>query len=130
MDVAIGAVTGSAVSQQKAKGTAAERATVEWLRQHGWLEAERRALSGSADRGDVAGVHPDWVGEVKNHRSHDLGGWIKELAAEKRNAGAAHGALIVKKRGTTNPGDWYVVTTLEDYARLMTRAGMGGGPHS
>lgn len=44
------------MSKSKAKGTAAESAVVKYLREQGWPSAERRALNGASDRGDIAGV--------------------------------------------------------------------------
>jgi len=59
------------VSKSKQKGTAAETAVVRYLRslnfQHAgpaFPNAERRALSGGKDMGDIAGI-PDTVIEVK-----------------------------------------------------------------
>jgi Holliday junction resolvase len=43
------------VSKSKDKGTAAEREVVRYL-QTWWPAAERRALSGNKDKGDVAGI--------------------------------------------------------------------------
>ena len=40
----------------KAKGREAENAVVEFLRARGYRGAERRRLSGDADKGDIAGI--------------------------------------------------------------------------
>lgn len=112
------------MSRERAKGTAAETAVVRWLAAHGFPHAERRALHGTNDKGDITGCGP-LVFEVKNHKAHDLAGWMKELAAEVHNADADLGAVIAKRRGTTNPGDWYAILTLEDLAALLVEAGYG-----
>lgn len=110
------------MSKQRAKGTAAETAVVRYLREHGFPHAERRALHGTADKGDITGCGPI-VFEVKNHKTLDLAGWLKELDDEMNNAGVAHGAVIAKKRGTTDPGDWYAVMPVRLLVQLLRDAG-------
>lgn len=110
------------MSKSKRKGTAAESAVVAWLRDHGWPSAERRALSGSNDRGDIAGV-AGIVLEVKACREMDLAGWCKEAEAERTNDGADHGIVIAKKRGTTDVGQWYAILPVEQMAALLDAAG-------
>lgn len=106
----------------KTKGTAAETAVVGYLRQRGWIHAERRALQGNLDKGDIAGV----VGvclEVKACKQIDLAGWLKEALLEQANAQASVGAVIAKKRGTTNPADWYALMTVRQLCDLLAAAG-------
>jgi hypothetical protein len=110
------------VSAARRKGTAAESAVVGWLREHGWPFAERRALAGAKDRGDIAGL-PGVVLEVKNAKQMQLGAWLAEMLVEVENDGADLGWLVVKKRGTTNPADWYWVTTGRFAAQLMKESG-------
>jgi len=110
------------MSKAKAKGTAAETAVVKYLREHGFPYAERRALHGTADKGDITGCGPI-VFEVKNHAKMDLAGWIKELEAEMVNAKADTGAVIAKKRGTTNPGEWYAILPTRVLIGLLVEAG-------
>ena len=52
------------MSRSKDIGTRAEAAVVRYLCANGWANAERRALRGSADWGDVTGT-PGLVWEVK-----------------------------------------------------------------
>lgn len=95
------------MSKNKAKGTTAETAVVNWLRTTlNNPHIERRALQGNRDTGDITGL-PGIVIEVKNHAKHDLPGWLAELQTEVDNAKATLGLLVIKKRGTTNPGKWY-----------------------
>ena len=110
------------MSKAKAKGTAAETAVVKYLREHGFPYAERRALHGTADKGDITGCGPI-VFEVKNHAKMDLAGWIKELEAEMVNAKVDTGAVIAKKRGTTNPGEWYAILPTRVLIGLLVEAG-------
>lgn len=79
----------------KQKGTAAEREVVNYLRQW-WPAAERRALSGNKDKGDVAGI-PGVVIEVKAAVRQTLAAWQRETLAERRNADAELCMLVVKR---------------------------------
>ena len=105
----------------KAKGSAAERAVARWLAANGWPEAERRYDAGRADdRGDIRGV-PGVTLEVKNHQRLDLAGWVAELEREMGNSGDQLGAVIVKRRGTTDVGQWYAVLPVEVLARILPK---------
>ena len=110
------------MSKQRAKGTAAETAVVRYLQQNGFPHAERRALHGTADKGDITGCGPV-VFEVKNHKTLDLAGWIKELEAEMVNAKVDTGAVVAKKRGTTDPGEWYAILPFRILVGLLIEAG-------
>jgi hypothetical protein len=82
-------------TKSKAKGTAAEREVVRYL-QNWWPAAERRALSGNKDKGDVAGI-PGVVVEVKAAAKQQMASWYRETWAEMENAGAVHCLLVVKR---------------------------------
>jgi hypothetical protein len=110
------------MSKQRAKGTAAETAVVRYLRDHGFPHAERRALHGTADKGDITGCGPV-VFEVKNHKQLSLAEWVKELEAEMVNAGVDVGAVIAKKRGTTDPAEWYAILPTRILVSLLIEAG-------
>lgn len=109
-------------NRSKARGTAAETAVVAYLQRRGWPHAERRALAGNLDRGDVAGV-AGVVLEVKNCAKHDLAGWTAEAKVEQANAGATIGAVVAKKRGTTDPGEFYAVLPFRQLCDLLAAAG-------
>lgn len=106
------------MSASKRKGTAAESAVVAYLREQGWNHAERRALSGAADRGDIAGLVGVCI-EVKDHREIRLAEFIDEATAEGRNADADIAAAWIKRRGKGSPADWYVVMTGETFTDLL-----------
>lgn len=106
----------------KAKGTAAETAVVEYLKERGWTYVERRTLSGQNDRGDIAGI-PGVVIEVKNEKSLKLAEWIKEAEREKFNDSALVGVVWHKRVGKGNPGEWYVTMTGNQFASLLKEAG-------
>ena len=102
------------MSKAKAKGTAAETALVLWLRDNGYELAERRALTGKADRGDIAGI-PNVVIEVKSGAKLEIPAWLKETEIERINDGALAGYLVIKPKGVgaANIGQWWVVQTVE-----------------
>ena len=108
------------VSKQKAKGTVAERAVVDYLRANGFPDAERRALEGVNDRGDVAGL-PYTVLEVKNHAALDLAGWLNELMREIDNDNAEYGAVVAKRRGHAKPDQWYAIMPFEMLVKMLGR---------
>ena len=106
-------------NSNKAKGSAAERAVARWLAENGWPEAERRYDAGRHDdRGDIRGV-PDCTIEVKNHQRLDLAGWVAELEIEMANGDTTPGAVIIKRRCTTDVGRWYAVMPVEVLARML-----------
>lgn len=85
---------------------------------------ERRRLSGSRDRGDIAGVRTVLgervVIEVKDYGGRiEAGPWLNEAAVEAGNDDAAAGIVVAKRRGTTNPEDQIVLLTLRDLAVLL-----------
>ena len=105
------------VNPSKQKGTAFETAIVGYLREHGFPYAERRALHGNHDRGDVAGV-PGWVLELKAEKKIDLAGYVAEVEVERVNDGAQFGAAVVKRRGKPTR-DAYVVMDLASFCELI-----------
>ncbi len=111
-----------AVSKAKQKGTAAETAVVTWLKGEGWIYTERRALSGNLDKGDINMGAPVVI-EVKDHKTITLSEWMKELKVEMANAEVTMGAVIAKKRGTMDVGDWYAVMPARVFASLLKEAG-------
>lgn len=81
-------------TKAKAKGTKAETETVKYLRE-AFPATERRTLSGSKDKGDIAGV-PRTVGEVKAAVKVELRKWQLETLTEMGNAEALNCFLVVK----------------------------------
>lgn len=102
----------------KQRGTAWETAVVRWLNDHGFPYAERRTLAGTADKGDITGI-PGVVLECKNTKSISLAQFIDELEVEMSNARADLGAVVIKRRGTTNVADAYAVMPMRIFARLI-----------
>jgi hypothetical protein len=84
-------------NKPKAIGTRGETAIVNVLRAHGFGGAERRALAGSNDLGDIL-ICPGVIAEVKwgKHAKTaslvDVSRWLRETERERANAGAHLGA--------------------------------------
>jgi hypothetical protein len=110
------------MSKQRAKGTAAETAVVKYLQANGFPHAERRALHGINDKGDITGCGPV-VFEVKDHGTLKLSEWISELKEEMANAKADTGTVVAKKRGTLKVEDWYAVMPFSVFVALLKDAG-------
>lgn len=106
----------------KNRGTAWESAIVTYLIQEGWLNTERRALSGGQDKGDISGI-PGVMIEAKNAKALTLGTWIKEVITQTLNARAEIGVAWIKRRGHSSPGEAYVVMTGATFAYLLKCAG-------
>ncbi len=101
----------------KRKGTSFEVAVVDYLRANGFPFAERRALRGTNDAGDVAGV-VGWVIEAKNHRALDLGPWLTEAAKEAANDGVSRFAVVHKRRQHST-AEAFVTMPLRLFAELL-----------
>lgn len=108
----------------RGKGTAFETLIVRYLQSQGWVHAERRALHGSADKGDITGTGP-LVWECKNQKTLDISLWLKQTETERQNAKAEHGILVAKRRAYGDPADQYAIMRLEDLVKLLKEAGYG-----
>lgn len=115
------------MSRSKSKGTAWEGAIVRYLAVEGFPHVERRALAGTADRGDIAGI-PGVVIEAKNCKSITLAAWVDEAAIEQANDGAEFSAVWHHRRGRASPADGFVTMSGSTFTRLLRAAGFGGPP--
>jgi uncharacterized OB-fold protein len=115
------------MNRSKQRGTAWETSIVNYLKENGAPYAERRALNGNADRGDVAGI-PGVVLEAKAAARIDLAGWVTEAEQERVNDGAKVAAVWIKRRGKTSPGAGYVVLTGDALIHLLQAAGYLAAP--
>jgi hypothetical protein len=107
----------------KDKGRRAELAVGRYLNEQGWPHAEPTRRSGWADdRGDIDGL-PGVCLEVKADKHFRRDEWIAELAAEMGNARCQVGAVIVKRWGTTEVGDWYALLPVSVLVHLIRDAG-------
>jgi hypothetical protein len=110
------------MSASKRKGTAWESAIVQFLRENGAPHAERRALCGNKDRGDIAGI-PGVAIEAKSAARLELAGWVDEAEQERCNDGADVGLVWIKRRGRTSPGAGFVILTGDQLVQLLAAAG-------
>jgi hypothetical protein len=110
------------MSKQKQKGTAFETLIVRHLREHGFPYAERRALTGQHDEGDITGT-PGVVWECKNHKTLKLSEWLRETETERVNGHADIGILVAKRVGVSDPGEQYAVMTVNTIIGLLKQAG-------
>lgn len=99
---------------------------MQFLRDNGVPHAERRALGGNKDRGDLAGI-PGVVVEAKSAQRLQLAAWVDEAEAERANDGADIGVVWIKRKGRASPGSGYVILTGVQLVRLLTAAGYIAG---
>ena len=105
------------VNRPKAKGTSAESAIVKYAQANGFAGAMRPALAGTYDIGDVwLEPGPTIIIESKIVAGAPAMGqppkamfdaWWGQTCTEAHNARANVGLLVVKRKGTTNPGRWW-----------------------
>lgn len=114
-------MTRNRASAKKA-GTTFERQVADYLAQHVDDRIDRRAKTGSKDRGDIAGVRI-WgqrlVLECKNTTRLNLAGWMNQAEIERGNDDALAGLIIHKRHGNNQPGDQWVTTTLRELTAML-----------
>ena len=85
---------------------------------------DRRVKNGNQDRGDIGGVRVHGqrlVIECKDYGGRLMPGpWIGEAEVERGNDDALAGIVIAKRRGTTDPGQQFVLMTVNDLTALLT----------
>lgn len=114
-------------NRMKSLGTSHETSIKNWLREHGWPYADRKTQAGSNDLGDLRlSERVPFVIEAKTAKSTtdraSLGTFVSELEAEVKNADAEGGAVIFKKRGTTDVGDYYAIMPVHMLNALLKKA--------
>jgi hypothetical protein len=99
------------VKRSKDIGTRHETAFARHAREHGFPDAERRALAGNGDLGDILLCrNPTVIVEIKGGAAAKAAGagavtrWLAETEAERRNAQADVGLLVVQRTNPTVPG--------------------------
>lgn len=106
-------------------GTDAEVGVVAYLRDNGFPNAERRALRGVHDAGDITGT-PGVAWEIKGGDQARTAGdlliiaWLEQTEIERVSAGAEIGVLVVQRAGFGNPraGKWWAIVPALTLARL------------
>lgn len=105
-------------------GARFERVIADYLAEHIDDRIDRRVKTGAKDRGDIAGLRH--MGERVVLELKDYGGrflvapWLREVEIERGNDDAAVGAVVVKRRGVSDPGSQVVFMTMRDFVALMT----------
>ncbi|AIY15815.1 hypothetical protein GUY44_07570 [Pimelobacter simplex] len=116
---------GRSRASAKSAGTRFERSIADCLARHVDDRIDRR--------GDIGGLrissaiydqdqllHPRVVVECKDVARLNLAGWVDEADIERGNDDALIGLVVHKRRGTADPLDQYVTTTLRDLIALLT----------
>jgi hypothetical protein len=125
------------MTRPKDIGTAAETAVARYLAANGFPHAERRALRGNLDCGDITGT-PGICWEIKGGKAAatasdgQVAAWLDETEAERINARADVGILVMRRAGIgpANAGRWWAVMpfgTLMFLAPIGTRRVVGVG---
>ncbi|MBA2951456.1 hypothetical protein [Streptomyces himalayensis] len=83
------------MSKSKARGTDTETKVVRYLLSEGFYKAERRALKGKEDQGDVTGIEGVCI-EVKGDRSNKVSAWKAQTVKEAGHAGVGMYLLVVR----------------------------------
>lgn len=114
-------------NRMKALGTGHEVAVRDWLRANGWPYADRKVQNGALDLGDLRlSERVPFVVEAKTAKSTtdraSLGTFVKELEAEVKNSQAEAGAVVFKKKGTTDVGDYYAIMPVWMLNHLLQKA--------
>lgn len=102
------ATPGAPRNRSKATGTAFESAVVKYLRANGFGQAERRALRGRDDVGDIL-VCPGMIAECKawaTFTDGNIADWQAETWREMQAANASIGLLIVKRPRKAVADSW------------------------
>lgn len=111
-------------SPSKRRGTAVESKVRDYLREalgQPWID--RQPLRGSRDGGDLAGLSAHGFGAIVEVKAHEvvkpslLAEWRRQTLAERGNAGAGIGVLVVW-RYNHPAADAAAHVTLRDLARL------------
>lgn len=77
---------------------------VRLAREMHWPYAERRALTGGKDRGDITGI-PGVVIQVKDQAEQRIATWMDDTIIQMHNDNASMCMLVVKKK-FKNPKEW------------------------
>lgn len=119
----------------KKKGTAAETKVVRYLTANG-LSAERRALSGNKDNGDIKLIATDgteYTLEVKagkqteNYNRAQFEEWFRQAIEEGANSGCETALVIVRYRRSIEDAEVYrpspcgiVRTYLDSFSKILS----------
>lgn len=108
----------------RAAGARFERSIADCLAEHVDDRIDRRVKTGSKDKGDIAGLRHMGgriVLELKDYGGrYLLGPWLREAEIERGNDDAMVGAVVIKRRGVTDPLDQVIAMTVRDLVAILT----------
>lgn len=121
-------MAGRSRASAKAAGAKFERSQADH-----WAETfddriDRRVKTGAADKGDLAAIRHPHTGARLVAELKDWGGKINaaevqaEVDVETVNDGAVAGFAIIKRRGVGDPGQQWVLTTVNHLQKLLKGA--------
>jgi hypothetical protein len=128
-------VSHAMVNRAKIIGTRAESAVVKVLRDNGWPAAERRALTGGKDQGDITGT-PGIAWEVKGGEAAKtvtrgnpdkrLADWLEQTETERLHASAHVGVLVLAREGIgpERAGKWPAILPMTTVLSLASGGGL------
>ena len=108
----------------KQAGSRFERTTADYLKDHLSEFIDRKVRTGAKDTGDIANVRTA-KGRRVAVECKDYGGrlelpqWVREAEAERINDGADVGLVVAKRRGTSKPGEQWVILTVDGLLELL-----------
>ena len=116
-------MTRTRASAKKA-GSSFERSQADYLAAKVDDRIDRRVKNGQKDRGDIGGLRHMGgrvVVECKDYGGRLMPGpWIGEAETERGNDDALAGIVIAKRRGTTSPGQQFVLMTVDNLIAILT----------
>jgi hypothetical protein len=104
-----------------ARGTAWASDIVKYLQEHGRPHAERRALNGAHDGGDIAALIGVVI-EAKNEKHVARAEYVYGTTTEQGNAAAAVEVGWIKRRGRASPGDGYLIMSSKQFIERLREA--------
>lgn len=115
------------MGKSKKIGTETESAVVKVLQTRGWPSAERKALTGAIDLGDITGT-PGLTWQVKGgHMAEgasdtEVNEWLEDAVDQAKAAGSDVGILVWKRKavGAANAHRWWSAMRAVDLAELLT----------
>lgn len=102
------------------KGTKGETDRVNYFKSRGWYYATRIPKAGAKDKGDLIldQAVPIMI-ESKETKAFTPSTFVAEMEAQIENANACFGFVVVKKKGTTDVGKYYALTTVDHMMNLV-----------
>lgn len=113
------------MTASKEKGTRAETGLARYLQANGFPWAERRALTGAVDLGDIAGtIGLGWQMKV-GHARLLIPEWLRQTETQRVNAKADYATLVVQPRGVGIPSaaQWWAIKPLWAEVEVYKKAG-------